>query len=75
MQLAGALEGVVTQTLLPTADGQGRVAALEVLFPDDAVRNLIRQAQVEQIYSIMQTGGRRACRRWSRRSPRSSSAG
>ena len=54
-QLAGALQGVVTQTLLPTADGQGRVAALEVLFPDDAVRNLIRQAKVEQIYSVMQT--------------------
>jgi twitching motility protein PilT len=54
-QLAGALQGVVTQTLLPTADGHGRVPALEVLFPDDAVRNLIRQAKVEQIYSVMQT--------------------
>jgi len=54
-QLASALQGVVTQTLLPTADGHGRVAALEVLFPDDAVRNLIRQAKVEQIYSVMQT--------------------
>jgi twitching motility protein PilT len=59
MQLAGALEGIVTQTLLPTADGRGRVAALEVLFPDDAVRNLIRQGRVEQIYSIMQTGTQR----------------
>jgi twitching motility protein PilT len=55
IQLAGALQGVVTQTLLPTADGHGRVAALEVLFPDDAVRNLIRQSKVEQIYSVMQT--------------------
>src|SRR6266545_2354907 len=54
-QLAASLEGIVTQTLLPTADGNGRVAALEVLFPDDAVRNLIRQAKVEQIYSVMQT--------------------
>jgi twitching motility protein PilT len=54
-QLAGALQGVVTQTLLPTADGTGRRPALEVLFPDDAVRNLIRQAKVEQIYSVMQT--------------------
>jgi twitching motility protein PilT len=35
------------------------VAALEVLLPDDAVRNLIRQAKVEQIYSVMQTGGKR----------------
>ena len=55
IQLAGALQGVVTQSLLPTADGHGRVAALEVLFPDDAVRNLIRQSKVEQIYSVMQT--------------------
>src|SRR6478752_7331248 len=37
-QIAGALQGVVTQALLPTADGQGRIAALEVLLPDDAVR-------------------------------------
>jgi twitching motility protein PilT len=55
-QIAGTLQGVITQTLLPTADGQGRVPAVEVLFPDDAVRNLIRQAKIEQIYSVMQTG-------------------
>jgi twitching motility protein PilT len=55
MQIAGTLQGVVTQALVPTADGQGRVPALEILLPDDAVRNLIRQAKVEQIYSIMQT--------------------
>src|SRR6266511_216687 len=54
-QLASALQGVVTQSLLPTADGVGRVPALEILLPDDAVRNLIRQAKVEQIYSVMQT--------------------
>jgi twitching motility protein PilT len=57
-QIAGALQGVVTQTLLPTADGQSRVAALEILIPDDAIRNLIRQGKVEQIYSYMQTGSR-----------------
>jgi twitching motility protein PilT len=56
VQLAATLEGVVTQALLPTADGSGRVPALEILFPDDAVRNLIRQGKVEQIYSVMQTG-------------------
>jgi twitching motility protein PilT len=56
IQLAATLEGVVTQALLPTSDGAGRVAALEILFPDDAVRNLIRTAKVEQIYSVMQTG-------------------
>src|SRR6266545_1763664 len=55
IQLASSLEGVVTQALLPTADGVGRVPALEILLPDDAVRNLIRQGKVEQIYSIMQT--------------------
>jgi twitching motility protein PilT len=55
-QLAGCLEAVVTQTLLPTADGQSRVASVEILLPDDAVRNLIRQGKVEQIYSVMQTG-------------------
>ena len=55
VQIAATLQGIVTQTLLPTADGRGRVAALEILLPDDAVRNLIRQAKVEQIYSIMQT--------------------
>jgi len=58
-QLASTLQGVVTQTLLPTADGAGRVAALEILFPDDAVRNLIRQGKVEQIYTIMQTNASR----------------
>ncbi len=57
-QLAGALQGVVTQSLLPTADGRGRAAALEILLPDDAIRNLIRQGKIAQIYSYMQTGSR-----------------
>jgi twitching motility protein PilT len=56
MQLSGTLQGIVTQTLVPTADGRGRIAALEILIPDDAVRNLIRQGKVEQIYSVIQTG-------------------
>ncbi len=55
-QLGGTLQGIVTQTLMPTADGTGRVPALEILLPDDAVRNLIRQGKTEQIYSYMQTG-------------------
>jgi twitching motility protein PilT len=55
VQLAATLQGVVTQNLIPTADGRGRVAALEILIPDDAVRNLIRQAKIEQVYSVMQT--------------------
>ena len=56
IQLAGTLQGVVSQNLVPTADHLGRVAALEILLPDDAVRNLIRQGKVEQIYSVIQTG-------------------
>jgi twitching motility protein PilT len=55
IQIASSLQGVVTQALLPTADGMGRVPSLEILLPDDAVRNLIRQGKVEQIYSVMQT--------------------
>src|SRR6266550_3453348 len=57
-QIAGSLQGVITQTLLPTANGAGRVPALEIMIPDDAIRNLIRQAKVEQIYTYMQTGSR-----------------
>ncbi|MFL5846964.1 MAG: type IV pilus twitching motility protein PilT [Solirubrobacteraceae bacterium] len=55
-QLAVALQGVITQQLLPTADGGGRVAACEVLVPTPAVRNLIREGKTHQIYSTMQTG-------------------
>ena len=55
VQLSGTLQGIVTQNLVQTADGRGRVAALEILIPDDAVRNLIRTAKIEQIYSVMQT--------------------
>jgi len=55
IMIANSLQSVVTQALLPTADGQGRVAALEILLPDDAVRNLIRTAKIEQVYSVMQT--------------------
>ncbi len=59
MQLANSLQGVVTQTLLPKLDGSGRVCALEILFMDDAIRNLVRQGKIEQVYSYMQTGTRR----------------
>jgi twitching motility protein PilT len=59
VQIASTLQAVITQTLIPRADGNGRIAALEILIPDDAVRNLIRQAKVEQVYSVMQTGGKR----------------
>jgi twitching motility protein PilT len=56
-QLAVALQGIMTQTLLPTADGSGRCVATEVLVPTPAVRNLIREGKTHQIYSVLQTGG------------------
>jgi twitching motility protein PilT len=55
-QLSVALQGIVTQQLLPTADGSGRVVAAEVLIPTAAVRNLIREGKTHQIASVMQTG-------------------
>ena len=55
-QLAIGLQGVVTQTLLPTADGNGRAVAAEVLVPTPGVRNLIREGKTHQIYSLIQTG-------------------
>jgi twitching motility protein PilT len=56
--LANSLQGVVAQTLLRRADGNGRVGAYEVLVGTNAVRNLIRENQIAQIYSMMQTGSR-----------------
>ncbi len=58
VQLATTLQGVVTQQLLQTADGQGRTIAVEILIATPAVRNLVREGKVHQIYSIMQAGGR-----------------
>jgi twitching motility protein PilT len=55
-QLSLVLEGIVCQALLPRADGKGRVISLEVLVPTPAIRNLIRDDKVHQIYSTMQTG-------------------
>jgi twitching motility protein PilT len=57
-QLANALQGVITQTLLPRQDATGRVVACEILVPTPGVRNLIREGKNHQIYSAMQTGGR-----------------
>src|SRR3954466_1266038 len=56
-QLSIALQGIVTQQLLPTADGSTRVCACEVLVPTPAVRNLIREGKTHQLYSALQTGG------------------
>jgi twitching motility protein PilT len=57
MQLSVALQGIVTQQLLPTSDGTGRVVACEILMPTPAVRNLIREGKTHQIYSAIQTSG------------------
>jgi twitching motility protein PilT len=55
-QLSLVLEGIVCQALLPRTDGKGRVASLEIMVPTPAIRNLIRDDKVHQIYGAMQTG-------------------
>src|SRR5918996_417936 len=55
-QLSLVLEGIMCQALIPRADGRGRAMALEILVPNPAIRNLIREDKVHQIYSMMQTG-------------------
>ncbi len=55
-QLSLVLEGVLCQALLPKAGGQGRAMAMEILVPNPAVRNLIREDKIHQIYSSMQSG-------------------
>jgi twitching motility protein PilT len=57
VQLSVALQGIITQQLLPTADGSGRVACCEVLALTPAVRNLIREGKTHQIHSVLQTSG------------------
>jgi twitching motility protein PilT len=55
-QLSLVLEGILCQALLPRAEGTGRAMALEIMVPNGAIRNLIREDKVHQIYSMMQTG-------------------
>ncbi len=55
-QLSMVLEGILTQSLLPKANGQGRALAMEILVPNSAIRNLVREDKVHQVYSMMQTG-------------------
>jgi twitching motility protein PilT len=55
-QLSFVLEGVLSQTLLPRANGPGRALALEIMVPNAAIRNLIREDKIHQIYSQMQIG-------------------
>jgi len=58
VQLSTTLQGVITQQLVPTTDGQGRVVAAEVMVATPGIRNLVREGKVHQIYSAMQAGGR-----------------
>jgi twitching motility protein PilT len=55
-QLSLVLEGILCQTLVPRASGSGRCMAMEILIPTSAVRNLIREDKIHQVYSAMQTG-------------------
>jgi twitching motility protein PilT len=55
-QLSLVLEGVMCQTLLPTVNGKGRIMIMEILIPNPAVRNLIREDKIHQVYSAMQSG-------------------
>jgi twitching motility protein PilT len=56
---------VISQALLKTKDGTGRVAAHEIMIGTPAIRNLIREDKVPQMYSAIQTARRWACRPWS----------
>lgn len=56
VMLSMSLEAVITQALLPHADGKGRVLAMEILIPNSAIRNLIRESKEHQIYAAMQMG-------------------
>jgi twitching motility protein PilT len=55
-QLSLVLEGIVCQSLIPKAGGKGRALCLEVMVPNPAIRNLIREDKIHQIYGMMQTG-------------------
>jgi len=55
-QLSLVLEGIMCQSLLPRASGSGRVLAMEILVPNPAIRNLIRENKIAQMYSSIQTG-------------------
>jgi len=56
VQLSFVLEGIICQSLLPRAGGKGRVLAMEILIPNSAIRNLVREDKIHQIYGMMQSG-------------------
>jgi len=55
-QLSFVLQGILCQALLPTRDGKGRCLTVEIMIPNAAIRNLIREDKIHQLYSVMQTG-------------------
>ena len=55
-QLSLVLEGIICQSLLPKGDGKGRAMCMEIMVPNAAIRNLIREDKIHQIYSAMQSG-------------------
>ena len=57
-QLASMIQGIIAQTLIPRADGKGRVAAVEVMIGTDAIRNLIRSAKINMMETTMAAGAR-----------------
>ena len=61
--LSESLEAVISQKLLPTKDGKGRVPACEVMISTTAIRNLIREDRIFQITSVIQSGGVEGCKR------------
>ena len=67
--LASTLKGVVSQVLLPKADGVGRVAAREIMVVTPAISAIIREGKTHQIYSAIQTGAASACGPWKSLSP------
>ena len=73
VMLASSLKGIVSQILLPRVDGNGRVAAREVLIVTPAISAIIREGKTHQIYSAIQTGTARACAPW--KSPWANSPG
>jgi len=58
VQLSTVMEGIISQQLMPKADGNGRVAAFETMVSTPAIRNLIREGKTFQIQSLIQTGGK-----------------
>ena len=55
-QLSFVLQGILCQALIPTRDGKGRALTVEIMVPNAAIRNLIREDKIHQVYSVMQTG-------------------